>query len=62
MVLGAGLPVGEALILPVGLAEGDAVGEADGLGRTVEGRGVGPAFTGGGLLEAAGVGEAGALR
>ncbi|HET6353615.1 hypothetical protein [Streptomyces sp.] len=61
MVLGAVLLVGEALALPVGLAEGVAVGEADWLGRSLEGRGVGLAFTGG-PVGAAGVRAAGDSR
>lgn len=42
VVLGAGLPVGEVLTLPVGLAEGVGVvgvGDAEWLGRPWEGRG-----------------------
>lgn len=61
VVLGAALLVGEVLGLPVGLAEGIAVGEADWLGRPLEGRGVGLAFTGG-PVGAAGVRAAGDSR
>ncbi|TQK42737.1 hypothetical protein FBY35_4170 [Streptomyces sp. SLBN-118] len=61
VVLGAGLLVGGALALPVGLAEGVAVGAAEWLGRPGEGRGVGVALAGG-LVGAAGVREAGDSR
>ncbi|MEU0397162.1 hypothetical protein ABZ208_31180 [Streptomyces sp. NPDC006208] len=61
-----GLLVGEAPALPEGLAEalgvGAGVGDAEWLGRPLEGRGVGRAFTGGGLLLARGAWEAGDSR
>lgn len=62
VVLGRGLLVAEALGLPEGVAGGVSVGgEAGLLGRPLEGRGVGLAFTGGGGLvvatEARGVGD-----
>ncbi|MFG2759855.1 hypothetical protein [Streptomyces wuyuanensis] len=55
-VLGDGLPVGEAPVLPPGLGEVGAVGEGDGTGRPVEGRALGPALTAGGALSGAGAG------
>ncbi|GAA1535208.1 hypothetical protein GCM10009730_50560 [Streptomyces albidochromogenes] len=59
-VLGAGLPVGDALTLPVGLGEGLVVaGGGDWLGRPVEGLGGGVVFAGGGAGAVVGVLEAG---
>ncbi|MGW0557259.1 hypothetical protein ACWDZ6_24270 [Streptomyces sp. NPDC002926] len=49
--------MGEVLTLPEGLAEGVGVGEAEWLGRPLEGRGVGLALTGG-LVVAVGVVDA----
>ncbi|MER7818791.1 hypothetical protein ABTX79_26335, partial [Streptomyces sp. NPDC096153] len=59
-VLGDGLPVGEAPVLPPGLGEVGAVGEGDGTGRPVVGRALGPAVTGGGAVSGTGSGVRGA--
>ncbi|MFE3324951.1 hypothetical protein [Streptomyces sp. NPDC059176] len=64
VVLGVGPVVGETLTLAVGVSEGSAVGETDGLGRPVDGATVGPddaAAVGGGVLASAeGLAEDGA--
>lgn len=61
VALGAGRAVGEVLTLPEGLA-GGVVGEAEALGRALEGRGGAGLASTGGLVGATGLWEAGDSR